>query len=51
MKQGTKPTHRQRAEINAAGFDPENWLVERNTSSELVLVHRHASKTKVIRRG
>lgn len=28
-----------------------DWLVERETSSHLVLIHRHFDKTKIISKG
>lgn len=41
MKQGKKPTYYQRKEIEAYGLDSRDWLVSKDTPSEMVLVHRY----------
>lgn len=52
MKHGKKPTLAQRKLIQQWKLDPANWLVVKDTPSEMVLVHRHFdSKTKTIRKG
>lgn len=51
MKQGKRPTRKQKIEIRSAGLIVENWLVERDTPSALVLVNRHSDKPRTIRRG
>lgn len=49
MKNGKKPTREQRKLIEQWGFDSHSWLVTKDTSTELVIVHRHSDKTvKVI---
>ena len=45
MKNGKRPTSKQRAVIKANGLNVENWLVVKDTSTEMVLVHRHSSST------
>ncbi|WP_433943392.1 DUF6906 family protein [Paenibacillus sp. SN-8-1] len=51
MKNGKKPTRRQKDEIRGSGLNSENWLVERDTPSELVIIHRFSGKPRTIRRG
>ena len=48
MKHGKKPTVAQRNLIAKWRLDWRDWLVERETSTELVLIHRHFDKTKRI---
>ena len=52
MKHGTKPTREQRKLMEKWKVNTYDWLVERETSTELVLVHRYFDyKTKVIPKG
>lgn len=48
MKHGTKPTREQRKLMDKWKVNTYDWLVERETSTELVLVHRHFDNTKKI---
>ena len=48
MKHGKKPTVAQRNLIAKWRLDWRDWLVERETSTELVLIHRHFDNTKRI---
>lgn len=48
MKHGKKPTREQRKLMEKWKVNTQDWLVERETLSELVLVHRHFDKTKKI---
>lgn len=41
MKHGKKPTYEQRKLIQRSGLDTYDWLVVKDTSTELVLVNRH----------
>lgn len=41
MKQGKKPTYEQRKVIQSFGLDAHDWLVSKDTTTEMVLVHRH----------
>ncbi|NJJ37856.1 DUF6906 family protein [Paenibacillus apii] len=50
MKQGKRPTRRQKSEIKAAGLNVENWLVERDTPDSLIVINRHSGKTRKFRR-
>ena len=51
MKHGVKPTREQRKLMMKWKVDTYDWLVERETSTELVLVHRHFDKKKIIPKG
>ena len=52
MKHGKKPTREQRKLLQKWKLNSEDWLVERETLSELVLLHRHfENKTKIIPKG
>lgn len=49
MKNPKKPTREQRKLIEQQKLDAHDWLVVKDTSTELVLVHRYSDKTvKVI---
>ena len=52
MKHGKKPTLAQRKLIQKWGLDSANWLVVKDTPTEMVLVHRHSdTTTKTIPKG
>lgn len=48
MKAGKKPTVAQRKFIQKMGLNAENWLVSKDTPSEMVLVHRHSDRTRKV---
>lgn len=48
MKQLRKPTREQRKLIQSKRLKPEDWMVERDTSTETVLVHKHFNGTRRI---
>lgn len=45
MKHGKKPTYEQRKLIQRWGLDVRDWLVVKDTSTEMVLVHRFSERT------
>ena len=52
MKHGKKPTVAQMKLMVKWRLNPENWLVVKDTSTEMVLVHRHFDKnTRTIPKG
>ena len=52
MKQLKKPTREQRKFIQSKRLNPENWMVERDTTTEMVLVHKHFdNKKRIIPKG
>lgn len=51
MKHGKKPSVAQRKFIKEHGLNAENWFVVKDTTAEMVLVHRHSDSTvKTIRK-
>lgn len=52
MKHGKKPTVAQMKLMVKWKLDPTMWLVSKDTSTEMVLVHRHFdNRTKIIPKG
>ena len=52
MKNGKKPTVAQRKLMVKWKLDPTMWMVSKDTSTEMVLVHRHFdNRTKIIPKG
>ena len=51
MKNPKKPTREQRKFIQKNGLNAENWLVSKDTPTEMLLVHRYASATRTIHKG
>lgn len=50
MKHGKKPTREQKILLEKYKLNSDNWLVVKNTPSELLIVHRISDKTKVLRK-
>lgn len=48
MKQLKKPTRAQKILIQKKRMNPADWMVERDTPEEMVLVHRHFLGTRKI---
>jgi hypothetical protein len=48
VKHGRKPTLLQKTLIKEAGLNPANWLVVKNLSDQLHIVHRNTNSTRVI---
>ena len=48
MKYGKKPTVAQRKLMTKWKLNWRDWLVERETLTELILIHRHFDKTKKV---
>ena len=44
MKHGVRPTREQKKVIQSKGLNVENWLVTKDTPTEMILVHRHSDK-------
>lgn len=51
MKHGRRPTREQKKLLRKWGAVPENWLIERDTPTEMVIIHRISERTKVIQKG
>ena len=55
MRNGRKPTRKQKIRLGRVGFSPENWLIVKDTPVELVVVSRAAllkrtGKTRTFRK-
>lgn len=48
MKQLRKPTREQRKLIQSKRLNPDNWMIERDTPEQMVLVHKHFDNKKRI---
>ena len=46
MKHLKKPTREQKKLIQQKKMNPADWMVERDTPSEMMLVHRHFERVK-----
>ena len=45
MKNGKKPTYEQRKLLKEWGLNTYDWLVVKDTSTEMVVVHRYSDQT------
>lgn len=50
MKQETNPTLKQKKMIEAAGWNPSEWWVEREVRGELALISKKAGTIKILRK-
>lgn len=48
MKNGKKPTKKEKIHIHSYNLNPDNWLIFKKVSNELHLVHRYTNAKKVI---
>ena len=46
MKQLRKPTRAQKVLLRKKKLNPDDWMVERDTHEEMVIVHRHFERVK-----
>ena len=52
MKQLRKPTREQKKLLMKKKLNPDDWMIERDTPTEMVLVHKHFDRvTKTIHKG
>lgn len=50
MKQGKNPTREQKRLIDSKGLYSSDWLVSKDTPTEMVLVHRFGTGTRIIKK-
>lgn len=50
MRDGKKPTVRQKKLITSLGLNCDNWLVRRDNDKEFVIVHRHTGNVRRLER-
>lgn len=48
MKHGKRPNRRQKELMKSKHLNVENWLVVKNTSECLEVMHKHSGKTRKI---
>ena len=48
MKRASRPTRMQKERIAAAGYRPENWLVQGYDENAMTLVNKRSGKRRVI---
>lgn len=48
MKNGKRPSKKQKIAIQEVKLNPDNWLVVKSLADELHIVHRLSSKVRVI---
>lgn len=49
MRNGKRPTRRQRMMMAKCRLNSNNWLVLKNPPGEMHIIHRQTSKKRVIR--
>ena len=48
MKHGKAPTKAQKIFLSSYGYNPEDWLIVKNTDKEMTIVHRHTETIRKI---
>ncbi|WP_179883976.1 DUF6906 family protein [Bacillus thuringiensis] len=48
MKNGKRPTKKEKIHINAYNLNSDNWLIYKKAEGQLHLVHRHMNSIRVI---
>lgn len=48
MKHGKRPTRDQKILLQSFNLNPDDWLIVKNTSTEMLIVSRFTKQTKVI---
>lgn len=51
MKNGKRPTVKQKKLMTQWHLNYDNWLVVKDTSTEMVIVHRDTGRTRTIVKG
>lgn len=49
VKQGKRPTRKQKMLMAKVGLNPNNWLVVKNIPGSLHLEHRHTGRERVLK--
>lgn len=47
---GRKPTREERKIIQNAGLDTYSWLVQKNTTNEMQVIHAETKQQKIIKK-
>jgi hypothetical protein len=49
MRNGRKPTRKQKIRLGQAGLAPENWLVvKQKQNGELIILHKRTNMIRVV---
>lgn len=48
---GRKPTREERKVINKAGLDTYSWLVQKNTLTEMYVIHVDGKQKQIIKKN
>ena len=48
MRNGRKPTRKQKIRLGQAGLAPENWLVVRQKPDGELILHKHTNTIRVV---
>lgn len=48
MKNGKRPTKAQKDLLRYAGLTPDDWLISKNTSTEMIIVNRFTEYIRII---
>lgn len=48
MRKGKAPTRKQKLLLDYYGLNPADWLVAKNTSKEMTVVHRHTDTARTL---
>lgn len=48
MKSGKRPTRNQKKFLIQNSLNPANWLIVKNLSKEMLLIHKETGETKTI---
>ena len=48
MRQGKKPTRKQKVRLGQAGLAPENWLVVREKPTGELILHKYTDRIRVV---
>ncbi|MCR4442176.1 MAG: hypothetical protein QHH10_08105 [Peptococcaceae bacterium] len=51
MKNGKRPTMRQKLLMKSRRLNPDNWFVTKDTPDFMEVVHRHGNTKRNIRKG
>ena len=51
MKNGKRPTLKQKRMISEKGLNVENWLVVKHTPDMMEIMHKHTGKTRTTKLG
>jgi len=48
MKSGKKPTRNQKKVFLEFGLNPNNWLIVKNETHQMLVIHRETGRTRTI---